>query len=183
MTKFILHGGFNKDVSFIKDEFFQEVLKDTPSEVKLLLVFFAEREDLLELRISQSKEQFEKNKGSKNINIKIASDDAFIEECKWADVICIHGGRTVKLIEAFKKFKNLEQVFAGKIIAGDSAGVNVLCHLFYSKTSKEIGEGLGILPFKVIVHYADGTPNPLENIEPDLETLFLHEYETKVFYK
>ncbi len=180
MTKFVLHGGFNKEKGFIKDEFFQEMLKDTPLDVKILFVFFAEREDLLQLRIEQGKEQFNKNKGSKNLNIKIASKETFVEDCIWADIICIFGGRTVKLMEVLKKYKNLKELFNGKVIGGDSAGANALGQLFYSKSSKEIGEGLGILPFKVIVHYADDTPNPLADIEPEIETLFLHEYETIV---
>lgn len=181
-TKFVLYGGFNKEKGFIPDEFFLEILKDTQSDVKILLVYFAEREELLQLRIGQSKEQFNKNKGSKNIDIRIASEDTFVEDCIWADVISICGGRTVKLMEVLKKYKNLGQLFSGKVIAGDSAGANALGQLFYSKSSKEIGEGLKILPFKILVHYVDGTPNPLENIEPELETLLLHEYETKVFY-
>lgn len=183
MTKYILHGGFDKNIEYIKDEFFQEMLKDTPQDVKVLLVYFAEREDLLELRIKQSNEQLEKNKGSKNLEIKIASEENFLEECVWADIICIHGGRTVKLMEALKKYQNLEQVFSGKVVAGDSAGANILGRLFFSKNSKEIGNGLGILPFKIVVHYKDGQENPLEDVEPELETLLLHEYETIVKYK
>ncbi|OGI86340.1 hypothetical protein A3A01_02130 [Candidatus Nomurabacteria bacterium RIFCSPLOWO2_01_FULL_39_17] len=182
MTKFVLHGGFNKEKGFIQDEFFLEMLKNTPPDVKILLVYFAEREDLLQLRIEQSKEQFNKNKGSKNLDVKIASEDTFVEDCIWADIICIYGGRTVKLMEVLKKYKNLEQLFTGKIIAGDSAGANVLGQLFYSKNSKEIGKGLRILPFKIIVHYKDGTLNPLAHVEPNLETLLLHEYETIVKY-
>jgi|SRR3989344_281155 len=182
MTKFVLHGGFNKEKGFIQDEFFREMLKDTLSDVKILLVYFAEREDMLQLRMEQSKEQFNKNKGSKNLDIKIASEDTFVEDCIWADIIFICGGRTVKLMEVLKKYKNLEQLFTGKVISGDSAGANALGQLFYSKSSKEISEGLRILPFKIIVHYTDGTPNPLANVEPNLETLFLHEYETVVKY-
>ena len=55
--------------------------------------------------------------------------------------------------------------------------------MFYSKTSKEIGEGIKILPFKILVHYVDGMPNPLADVLPDEDTLILHEYEIKVFYK
>ena len=182
MTKFVLNGGFNKEKEFIQDEFFQEMLKDTKLDVKILLIYFAEREDMLQLRIGQAKEQFNKNKGSKNLNIKIASEDTFVEDCIGADVICIFGGRTVKLMEVFKKYENLAQLLAGKIIAGDSAGANALGRLFYSKSTKEIGKGIGILPFKVVVHYTDGALNPLADVEPNLETLFLHEYETVVKY-
>ncbi len=185
MTKFILHGGFNKEKGPVQedDEFFKETLKDAPENTKILLVYFAEREEMVQLRIEQDKEQLTKNQGSKKLDLRIASEETFIQDCKWADVIYLHGGRTVKLMEVLKKFQNLGQVFYGKIIAGDSAGANALGQLFYSKGSKEIGEGLRILPFKTIVHHADGTLNPLENMEPNLETLFLREYETKVFYK
>jgi peptidase E len=113
----------------------------------------------------------------------VASEGTFVNDCLLADVIYLHGGNTVKIMEVLKRYQNLEQVFSDRIIAGDSAGVNVLGQLFYSKNSKEIGEGLKILPFKILVHYVDGAPNPLAQIEPDLETFFLHEYETKVFYK
>jgi hypothetical protein len=86
-------------------------------------------------------------------------------------------------MEAIQKYTNLEEVFKDKTIGGDSAGANFLAQYFYSKGSQEVGEGLKILPFKILVHYEDGMPNPLENIKPELETVFLREYETKVFHK
>ncbi|MFA6392884.1 MAG: Type 1 glutamine amidotransferase-like domain-containing protein [Candidatus Paceibacterota bacterium] len=181
MTKFILHGGFDKNIEYIRDEFFQETLKDTSADVKIFLVFFAEFEEYLELRIEQCKGQFNKNKGSKNLEFKIASEENFLEGCEWADVIFLSGGRTVNLLESLKKFQNLSQIFKDKIIAGDSAGANALGHSFYSRKTKEINQGLGILPFKIIVHYTEDMGNPLEEVEPNLETILLHEYETKVF--
>lgn len=183
MTKFILHGGFNREkIVQENDEFFREMLKDVAEEANLLLVYFAEREDMVALRIEQDEEQLNKNKSGKKLNIKIASEDTFIEDCKWADIIYLHGGRTVKLIGTLKKYPNLTQIFENKIIAGDSAGANALGQLFYSRNSQEIGEGLKILPFKIVVHYTDGMPNPLENIQPELETVLLNEYETKIFH-
>jgi peptidase E len=182
MTKFVLHGGFDKDKEYIRDEFFRNALEDTPDKVKIFLVFFAELKEYLELRIEQCKGQFEKNKGSKNLEFKIASEENFLEGCAWADVIFLSGGRTVNLIESLKKFPNLRQIFKDKIIVGDSAGVNALGRFFYSRKTKETNKGLGILPFKIIVHYADDMGNPLLKIEPNLETLLLREYETKVCY-
>ena len=180
MTKFVLHGGFNKERGFIEDPFFQEMLKDAPAAAKVLLVYFAEREEMLELRITQAKEQFYKNKGLRDLEVRVASADSFLEDCAWADVIFLAGGRTTKLMEALVKYQDLAEVFSGKIIGGDSAGANALGHLFYSKSSKEIGEGLRIIPLKVVVHYSDGSPNPLTDVQPELETLFLREYETVV---
>lgn len=181
MTKFVLHGGFDREIPVQEDdEFFKEMLADTPEDVKLLLVYFAEQDEKVPARIEQDKAQFNKIKGSKNVHFKVASEETFLQDCAWADVIYLHGGRTGRLMEALKKYQNLGHVFSGKIIASDSAGVNVLGQLFYSKNSKEIGEGLRILPFKVVVHYIDGAPNPLADVEPDLETLQLREYETVV---
>jgi len=181
MTKYILHGGFDKNISYIKDEFFQETLKDTRDNVKIFLVFFAEFDEYLELRIKQCKDQFENNKGSKNLEFKMATEENFLEGCAWADVIFLSGGKTTKIIDKLKKFENLERVFDNKIVAGDSAGANVLSQVFYSRKSKEITKGLGIIPFKIIVHYTEDMGNPLEEIEPNFETLFLHEYETKEY--
>ncbi len=183
MTKFILHGGFDKNKEYIRDEFFKNVLENTPKDVKIFLVFFAELKEYLELRIEQCKEQFDKNKGSKNLEFKMASEKNFLEGSAWADIIFLNGGRTANLLESLKKFQNIDQIFKDKIIAGDSAGVNALGHSFYSRKTKEINKGLGILPFKMIVHYSDDMGNPLLEVEPDLETVFLREYETKIFYQ
>ena len=70
-TKYILHGGFDKNKEYIRDEFFQEVLRDTPdtpADVKIFLVFFAEPKEYLQLRIEQCKGQFNNNKGLKNLH-------------------------------------------------------------------------------------------------------------------
>ncbi|MDQ5954731.1 MAG: hypothetical protein QG583_659 [Patescibacteria group bacterium] len=181
MTKYILHGGFDKNISYIKDEFFQQSLKETPENVLIFLVFFAEFDEYLDIRIKQCKDQFENNKGSKNLEFKMATEENFLDGCAWADVIFLSGGRTVKLIEKIKKFENLKQIFDNKIVAGDSAGANVLSQFFYSKKSKEIRKGLGVIPFKIIVHYTEDMGNPLAGVEPNFETLFLHEYETKEY--
>lgn len=41
MTKFVLHGGFSGGKLPIQegDEFFQEILKETPENLKILLVY------------------------------------------------------------------------------------------------------------------------------------------------
>ncbi len=181
-TKFVLHGGFNKEIGYIKDQFFREALKDTGPDVKIFLVFFAEMQEHLELRITQCKEQFNNNKDAKNLEFKMATKENFSEGCVWADVIFLSGGRTVALYEALKEFPDLKQLFGNKTVAGDSAGVNVLGRLSYSRKTKEINQGLGILPYKILVHYSEEMGNPLADSEPDTETLFLREYETIVKY-
>jgi peptidase E len=183
-TKFVLHGGFNKIKGPVQidDHFFQEIVREVPDGAKVLLVYFAEREEKIPTVIEQDKEQFIKNAGLKKLNFKVASEATFEDDCHWADVIYLHGGKTVKIMEVLGKFRNIAGLFKNKVVGGDSAGANCLAQFCFSKNSKEIRKGLGILPFKIVVHYEDNTPNPLENIEPQLETLLLHEYETKVIY-
>lgn len=89
-------------------------------------------------------------------------------------------GALIKIMETLSKYPNIRQMLTGKTIAGDSAGANALGKLFFSKNSKVIGTGLGILPLKIVPHYEDGTPNPLADVEPKLKTLLLREYEMKV---
>ena len=53
------------------DEFFREILKDTAGDTKILLVYFAEREEMIKLRIEQDKEQLNKNKGLQNLYFRV----------------------------------------------------------------------------------------------------------------
>ena len=180
-TKFILHGGFIPGGKQENDDFFQEILKDAPEKAKILLVYFAKESD----RVAKNKEedigQFNKNKGNKFLSFEVATEELFPEQVKKADVIYLHGGHSGKLLEALKNFSNLKQLFAGKIIAGDSAGANVLVSAFYSQ---KIGasEGLGLIPIKIICHYLAENKEKLNKIKPNLETLFLLEYQVRVFY-
>jgi len=179
-TKYILHGGFTAGIKQQDDDFFQEMMKDTPDEIKMLLVYFAASAEKVQLRTEQDTEELNKNKGNKKLDLRIASPETFVEDCAWADVIYLHGGKTVRLMEALRKYPNIANMLSGKIIAADSAGVNVLGQLFYSKNSKEIGEELNVLPYKTIAHHEDGTHDQFGQINPESETLFLREYETMV---
>lgn len=180
-TKFILHGGFVPGIEQQDDRFFQAMLEGTPENVNILLVYFAEPTDKVHLRTEQDTQELNTNKGSKNLHLRVASETTFEADCAWADVIYLHGGKTVKLIDALSHYPNLHQMFLGKRIAGDSAGAHALGVLCYSKSSHMIRKGLGIIPANIAAHYDDG-PNPFVGTESGVETVLLHEYETKVLY-
>lgn len=180
-TTYILHGGFNKDAGIQKDDlFFKEILNYAPKETKILLVYFAENAERVEKRKADDLEQFNNNKDDKTISFDTAKEETFLQQAQASDVIYLHGGHSAKLLEALKKFNNLKNIFAGKIVAGDSAGANVLTAVFYSNKIG-ISEGFGLIPIKIITHYLEENRNKLDQIKPELETLFLPEYETKVF--
>lgn len=184
-TKFILHGGFtpkneNEDLS----DFYKEMLKDAPKDANVLIVPFAKDIERVIPSSERVKRELNENKWQVNLNIEVANEENFIEQIKSGDVIYFQGGKTLRLLEALKRFPNLESLLREKIVAGDSAGANVFGELFFSPSANGVFEGLGILPFKIIPHYKDEYKNIFDDIQdPTLEDLFLKEYEYKVFYK
>ncbi|MEK7179844.1 MAG: Type 1 glutamine amidotransferase-like domain-containing protein [Patescibacteria group bacterium] len=181
-TKFILHGGFANHINTYNDSFFKEILKDTQNNPKVLLVYFAKELDRIVVNKKEDVGQFERNKENKNISFEVADEKSFVEQVKTADIVYLHGGNTLKLLETLKKFENLEKLFEGKIVAGESAGAYVLSSFFYSKKVGGIFQGFGFVPIKTICHY---TGEDLEKF-PDnskLETLLLQDYQYQIFLK
>lgn len=181
-TKFILHGGFAKGEKQENDPFFKEILSGTPKEAKVLLVYFAKEPDRIVKNQEEDVGQFNKNKGDKTLYFEMANVDLFPEQAKKADVIYLHGGNSGLLLEALKRYPNLKKLFNGKIVAGDSAGTNVVCSVFYSMKIG-VSEGFDLIPIKIISHYTEENKDKLKDIKPELETLFLSEYQYKVIYK
>jgi hypothetical protein len=180
-TKFILHGGFIPGEKQENDGFTKEILKDTPEKVRILLVYFAKELHRIPDNKAEDITQFNKHKGNKEFIFEVATEELFEGQTQEADIVYLHGGASAKILEVLKKFSNLPRLLQGKIVASDSAGVNVLSKAFHSVTNGQVSEGLGILPFKVICHYKEEYKDKLADIYPELETVFLPELEFKVY--
>jgi hypothetical protein len=75
-TKFVLHGGFNPGGGIqISDGFFHEMLVDTPSEVKVLIVYFAT--DNGDKYFPEDMEQFNKNSDERKLFFEKADEEGF----------------------------------------------------------------------------------------------------------
>jgi peptidase E len=179
-TKFILHGGYSGHINEQNDSFFREILKNAPDKLNVLLVCFAKGIDKVPVAVKEDKDQFERNKGSRSISFQVADEKCFVEQVKSADIIYLHGGNTLKLLEALKKFPRLRELLAGKVVAGDSAGAYVLSSVFYSKTENGLCQGLGFVPVKIICHYVGENEDKLVDNQ-ELKTLLLSDYQYKVF--
>ncbi len=180
-TRFVLHGGFTPHIKQQDDAFFREVLRSAPEEAKVLLVYFAKEADRINVNKEEDIKEFNKNKDKKTLLFEVATEELFLSQVAWADVVYLHGGATVKILEVLKKFPNLGKSFGGKVIAGDSAGANVLAKAFYSQRANGVFDGLGILPIRVICHYSEEHKNVFPNDDSSVETLLLREYEYKTF--
>ena len=184
VTKFILHGGFNSEKSDEDNSpFYIEILKSAPQNASILLVPFAKDADrILPATVKVSKE-FENAKSQKNLAIEVATESTLIEQIHSSNVIYFHGGVSLKLLDALKKYPDLDESLRGKIVAGESAGANVWGKYFYSPKSDTVSEGLGILPIKICPHYKQEYERKLDDVGIDVEELLLPEYQFKTFEK
>jgi peptidase E len=83
---------------------------------------------------------------------ELAFPNKFIEQIKNNEAIIIHGGDDKLLLYWLKQY-NLPEIWEGKVIAGSSAGSDVLVKQFWTCDWRLIMDGLGILPIKFIPHY------------------------------
>ncbi len=183
MTKYILHGGFTPKTLQIDDLFFQEIFRDTPNDVKVLLVYFAKEDEKIEKNMNEDIIQFNKNRGEKKVTFLLATEKDFENQVKNSDIVYFPGGKSALIIPKLKKFQKLQELFKNKVIAADSAGVNALSSICFSNRSGEILEGTGILPFKTVCHYSDEYAYLLKEFaesHPNLELLALKEYEIRI---
>jgi len=181
-TKYILHGGYPAHINYDNDLFFKEILKTAPKNTKILLVYFAKELDRIPVNKDEDMTQFEKNKGNKSLFFEVAKEKIFLNQIEKSDVVYIHGGNTLKIITIFKNFPSFKKLTKGKIVAGESAGANLLSTFAYNPTSDFIIEGLGMVPVAIIPHFEKKYKNKLDTVPTSLERLFLPEYKYRVFW-
>lgn len=182
-AKFILHGGFASTPNEDNDKFFSEILNTEKKNPHILLVYFAKNAEDYEQIKEKDISMFEKNKNGKNLSFEIAREENLSNQIRKSDVVYLHGGKTLKLLEILKKVPNLADLFQGKTIAGESAGAYILSTYFYSKSEGGVFEGLGFAPVKTICHYIGVNSEKLDDYPQELEMLLLPDYKYKVFYR
>ncbi|MCK5062149.1 Type 1 glutamine amidotransferase-like domain-containing protein [Candidatus Parcubacteria bacterium] len=182
-TKYILSGGYAGRPNEENDKFFQEILNTKKMKLKILLVYFAKPLSEYKRVIKEDEYQFTKNKNGKELCFEIADEEKFENQAKEADVIYLHGGQTLKLLEALKSHTSLKKLFDGKIIAGESAGAYVLSSCFYSKSEGGVFKGLDYVPAKTICHYIGENSEKLNDCGEKLDLLLLPDYKYKVYYQ
>ncbi|SRR5258706_11725116 len=170
MTKYILYGGHPKNKENTK-EFFQEMARDiVKKDITIIYVPYGKTDK------ENVEEYYDRNKTScihalpkKHISFVLAKENPqeFLDQMHEADIIYLGGGND----EIFKAFLSqiplniLKKHFEGKVIAGSSAGANVLAMYYYTNDRQRVEEGLGILPIKTICHYTEEKESRLEELE------------------
>lgn len=183
-TTFILHGG-NPNIKNSKNEsFFSEIMKSFDLRlITVLLVYFAKDGDEYEQMKFEDEDLF--RRATPNfVQFNIALEDILEEQIKESNIIYLHGGDTMKLLEVLKKYPKLKNMLEDKMVVGESAGAYVLSRWFYSKSAKGLHEGLGFVPTATICHYDGKNEEKLKEVldnDSKLEKLLLKDGEYRVF--
>ncbi|MBY0537926.1 Type 1 glutamine amidotransferase-like domain-containing protein [Patescibacteria group bacterium] len=189
-TKYILHGGYTSADNKLNHTFYQEIARDVPDHGKILLCYFASKDDDNSGRFVEDSKRIKQQSHGKQFNFIEAEENSFIDQLKLSDALYLRGGSTPKLLSVLGQYVNFKELLGGKTVAGSSAGAYVIgkYSAFHDDESGgKVRQGLGLLPLKVVCHYEskDLPPNPealelLMNTEPELETVYLKDWEWRV---
>ncbi len=154
MKRLVLMGG-RPWVAGDKGKLFTDALfRYFPNEVKLAFCMFAQPESEWVSTEKWNTSMFDSFKGSRTIIYKTMTHETFEDISKWADIIYIPGGDPFKLMEEIEKH-DVGKLWDGKIVAGSSAGADLLCKGFPYLQEKRFGDGLGWLNVAMIPHWRD----------------------------
>jgi peptidase E len=167
MTKYILDSGGLRGNPDKYKKYLAEVVKDLGSNPKILLCFWAQkREDWETAYMEKSAALPELMPKGVKASFTMAMPDEFEEQVQNSDAIIIHGGDDT-LVQYWLSQFDLKKLFAGKVVAGSSAGSDVLVKHFWTCDWRQCKDGLGLVDIKFIPHYnseygADDPRGPID---------------------
>lgn len=170
MTKYVLIGGYIYNAKDKGRAFCDELVSDIHHRpIKILDCLFARERETWDKRFVEDKEFFHLH--LKEVEVELAEPSKFIEQAKDCDIIFFQGGvpRTmISLLDSAGEWKNS---LKGKVVVGSSGGADALCKYYGVGKTMNIGEGLGILPIKIIPHWKSKS-NYAKNLSIDWEGLY-----------
>ncbi len=152
MTRFVLLGAYAERSEGQGKAFAEEIVDGFDQPVRILICLFARPEPVWQ-EVFEKDKFFFASRLNQKVLLELSDPARFAEQLRKTDAVYFRGGRTRKLIETLEGSPGWEKELAGKTVAGSSAGVNFLARYYYSLDDKEVCEGLGVLPFKALVHY------------------------------
>ena len=152
MPTYILHGGEASSETPTNESFWNLMATSLPEGGMWLGCYFARYNEFAQEKFDRDAHKIRRN-APLNATCEMAYEDAFEDQVQKADVIYFAGGSTLGLLNNLKSFPNIKEQLSGKkVIAGCSAGMNLLGQKFLTKKG-EHGEGLGLIPYNLIVHH------------------------------
>jgi len=185
-TKFILHGGYPNEENELNNSYFAEMVKSTPNNGTILIVYFASKRGSVEEKYKRDSARLQSFAKNKTINIAKATERKFIAEVKSADVIYLYPGDTQKLKTTLENYPNFKETIKGKTVSGSSAGAYVLAKYYFTNSLNTVIGGFGCVPIRIVCHYKSKIhpvpegANPIgamEKHDTTLELILLKDYE------
>lgn len=165
MTKYVLAGGYINKAEDGGKAFYEELVKDTKDKpVKILDCIFARPIEVWEETFKFDQDLFPQF--IKDFELELAIPEKFVEQVKNSDVIFLRGGHTQQLFKLLSQDKAWIGELDGKVLAGTSAGAEVISKYYHVLSSSRTGEGFGLLPIKVIPHWK---ANDFDEIPKDID--------------
>lgn len=177
MATYLLHGGGSRRDSKDNTAFFDFVTAARLNRpLRYLCVFFAREQAEWATLYAQHQKRINSLFPERKIEFKLADPDPekLQQQIVWADSLFIRGGETFRLTTVLSRLPNLQELLADKIVGGSSAGAYVFCRYYYSIEKNKIGEGMGLLPCKIIAHYTDALINEKQTLDEYGERLPLY---------
>jgi hypothetical protein len=153
MTKYVLNSGGIRHHPNLKKQFHQEIVKGQGERPKFLLCNFAQGREYWEIKFRGYSEDINEDM-PENVrpSFDLAMPATFIEQCKQADIIYLHGGDD-DLLQYWMRQFTLPELFKDKVIATNSASSDMLATHHWTSDWRKCADGFGILPIKFIPHY------------------------------
>ncbi len=143
-------------VSDDQGEYFTRVLfRYFSKKLNLAFCIFAQAETDWQETEQRNIEMFNLYKGKRDISFQTMTPENFAEVSKWADVIYMPGGDPDILKQKLAACGDIARLWDGKVIAGSSAGADVLCKYYLFLQNKTLSEGLGWVNASCIPHWRD----------------------------
>lgn len=153
MTKYVLQSGGMKNAPEKARQYFAELVKGLGDNPKILVCFFAQPREVWEEKFPSYKKSFnDLMPDGVRPTYEMAMPDTFEAQVTQSDAIYCHGGDDHLAQYWFRKV-GVPEVWDGKVVGTNSATTNALAINYWTYDWRELGDGLGVLPIKTIVHY------------------------------
>ncbi len=152
MPTYILHGGEASSETPTNNAFWQYMAESLPEGGTWVGCYFARYVEFSTAKFARDAAKI-KAFAPAGVSCVMATAESFEEQLKAADVIYFAGGSTLGLINNLHNWPHAKALIQSvPVVAGCSAGANFLGHKFLTKKG-EIGQGLGIIPYNIVVHH------------------------------
>lgn len=154
MTKYVLNSGGVRNNPQKGKEFLAEIVKGLGSAPKMLVTLFAQPREDWEVKFAQYQNELnDRAPESVELKFELAFPDTFEEQVAQNDIVYIHGGDDDLTDYRFSKFSDLTKILKDKVVAGSSAGSDVLVKYYWTCDWRQLRDGLGIVPIKFLPHF------------------------------